>query len=61
VEYKGGKYLFASTGNRDAFKAAPEKYLPNMVGIVLSEFTKERNSTSIPHHGALWTANSISI
>jgi YHS domain-containing protein len=32
VEYKGGKYLFASTANRDAFKADPEKYLPQYGG-----------------------------
>ena len=32
VEYKGGKYLFTSTANRDAFKADPEKYLPQYGG-----------------------------
>ncbi len=32
VEYKGGKYLFASPVNREAFKANPEKYLPQYGG-----------------------------
>ena len=32
VEYQGGKYLFASPVNRDAFKANPEKYLPQYGG-----------------------------
>jgi YHS domain-containing protein len=32
VEYKGGKYLFASVANRDAFKANPEKYVPRYGG-----------------------------
>lgn len=32
MEYKGGKYLFANAGNRDAFKANPEKYIPRYGG-----------------------------
>ena len=32
VEHAGGKYLFASTANRDAFKAHPEKYAPQYGG-----------------------------
>ena len=32
MEYKGGKYLLASPANRDAFKANPEKYLPQYGG-----------------------------
>jgi len=32
VKYQGGKYLFASPANRDAFKANPEKYLPQYGG-----------------------------
>ncbi len=32
AEYKGGKYLFATAANRDAFKANPEKYAPQYGG-----------------------------
>ena len=32
VEYKGGKFLFSSTKNRDAFQADPEKYAPQYGG-----------------------------
>ena len=32
VEYGGGKYLFATTANRDAFKTDPEKYAPQYGG-----------------------------
>ena len=32
AEYKGGKYLFATGANRDAFKASPEKYVPQYGG-----------------------------
>jgi YHS domain-containing protein len=32
VEHKGGKYLFATTANRDTFKANPEKYVPQYGG-----------------------------
>lgn len=32
VEHKGGKYLFATTENRDTFKANPEKYIPQYGG-----------------------------
>jgi YHS domain-containing protein len=32
AEYGGAKYLFASTANRDAFKADPEKYAPQYGG-----------------------------
>ena len=28
VEHKGGKYLFATTANRDTIKANPEMYVP---------------------------------
>ncbi len=32
VEYEGGKYLFATAANRDAFKANPEKFAPRYGG-----------------------------
>jgi hypothetical protein len=32
VEYGGGKYLFATAENRDAFKSAPETYAPQYGG-----------------------------
>jgi YHS domain-containing protein len=32
VEYGGAKYLFWSEANRDAFKADPEKYVPQYGG-----------------------------
>ncbi len=32
MEYQGGKYLFASLANREAFKADPEKYVPQYGG-----------------------------
>jgi YHS domain-containing protein len=32
VEYAGGKYLFATAANRDAFKANPGKYVPQYGG-----------------------------
>jgi YHS domain-containing protein len=32
VEYSGGKYLFATPANRDAFRANPEAYLPQYGG-----------------------------
>lgn len=32
VEYQGGKYLFSSAANRDAFNADPEKYAPQYGG-----------------------------
>ena len=32
VEYAGGKYLFASAANRDAFKATPEAFVPQYGG-----------------------------
>jgi YHS domain-containing protein len=32
VEYQGGKYLFATAANRDAFNANPEKYVPQYGG-----------------------------
>jgi YHS domain-containing protein len=32
AEYKGGTYLFANAANRDAFKANPEKYVPQYGG-----------------------------
>jgi len=32
VEYGGGKYLFATAANRDAFKASPETYAPQYGG-----------------------------
>ncbi len=32
VEYKGAKYAFASVGNRDLFRADPERYLPQYGG-----------------------------
>jgi YHS domain-containing protein len=32
VEYGGAKYLFSSTANRDAFNAAPQKYVPQYGG-----------------------------
>jgi YHS domain-containing protein len=32
LDYKGARWLFASTANRDAFKADPEKYAPQYGG-----------------------------
>jgi YHS domain-containing protein len=32
VDYGGGKYLFATSANRDAFKANPEAYVPQYGG-----------------------------
>jgi YHS domain-containing protein len=32
MEYGGAQYLFSSTANRDAFKADPEKYVPQYGG-----------------------------
>jgi YHS domain-containing protein len=32
VEHEGGKYLFATAANRDAFKANPEKFAPRYGG-----------------------------
>lgn len=32
AEYEGGKYLFATAANRDAFKADPGKYAPQYGG-----------------------------
>jgi YHS domain-containing protein len=32
VDYGGGRYLFVNPENRDAFKANPEKYLPQYGG-----------------------------
>ena len=32
MEYKGGKYLFATAAHRDAFKADTEKYVPQYGG-----------------------------
>ncbi|MGE5893910.1 MAG: YHS domain-containing (seleno)protein [bacterium] len=32
AEYKGGTYLFANAANRNAFKANPEKYVPQYGG-----------------------------
>ena len=32
VEYGGGKYLFATAANREAFKADPGKYVPQYGG-----------------------------
>ena len=32
AEFHGEQYLFSSTGNRDAFLAAPQRYLPQFGG-----------------------------
>jgi YHS domain-containing protein len=32
AEYKGGKYIFSTAANRDAFNADPEKYAPQYGG-----------------------------